>query len=599
MASRIRILPSALADQIAAGEVVERPASVVKELVENAIDAGAQRIEVLVEDGGQGLLAVIDDGLGMAPDDAALCVQRHATSKISTREELFALRSLGFRGEALPSIASVSRFSLTTRTQAALAGTRVEIVGGSQPVIAEHAAPKGTRVEVRELFFNVPARLKFLKSRATESAHVTSVCLRAALAHPEITFRLVRDGRTVQEHLRASSPIARIAAAFPDDRLRVHEGSFEGAQLFAALAAPERARNGSANLHLYVNQRPVRDTALARAIAYAYGSVLPPGRFPVGVVQLTLDPSEVDVNVHPQKLEVRFARGRALLDALTRFLAKALGTSAWSGPAARNPGYWQARLAADGGTLGGPTTSSAGALSADPWQLAGAAPSDMADRVAERVDTTPDDRLAAATDAPRLLGARGFFASLRPLGQAQRTFLVCEGETALYVIDQHAADERVRFDALRRAHQQRSVRAQDLLFPERVECSELEAQAIEEHAGELQRFGLPCSRLGPTTVIVSGIPALLRRAPPARLLRDLLAELSRGGERAFSDALDMALATMACHAAVRAGDALSAEEIAELLRSLDDVSDFQGHCPHGRPIVCTLGWDELARQLGR
>ncbi len=605
---RIQILPGDLADQIAAGEVVERPASVVKELVENAIDAGARRVDVDVADGGQSLIRVSDDGSGMERADALLSVQRHATSKLRSRDDLFAIHTLGFRGEALPSIASVSRFSLITRSEEfsiePRAGTRITVDGGSPPVASDEGCAKGTRVEVRDLFYNVPARLKFLKSKATEGGHVASVCLRAALAHHELTIQLRRDGRLAQEFLRASDPMQRVQAVFADEKLATYEGSFEGARVLAALGAPERARSGSAQLHLYVNRRPVRDTALSRAISYAYGSVLPPGRYPFGVVYLEVDPSEVDVNVHPQKLEVRFARGRALLDALTRFLAKALGTSAFSGPASRGGSYWQARLSpaiagpaatpglgylqpAAAAAISGGTTSTAGdpTDAADPWQLDGSR-------------GAAGDRVSDAASPP-LIGARGFFGSLRPLGQAQRMFLICEGHDALYVLDQHAADERVRFDSLRRAHLAREVRVQVLLFPERMECSEIEAQAVEDHHQELAALGLPCSRLGPTTVAIMGVPALLTRATPTRLLRDVLTELAHAGERAFSDAIDMALATMACHGAIRAGDALDPQEIAELLRSLDEVSDFQGHCPHGRPIVCTLPFRELEHRLGR
>ena len=620
----IRILPDALADQIAAGEVVERPASVVKELIENSIDAGATRISVEIEEGGLNLIRVSDDGSGMVPEDAALCVQRHATSKIQTRDDLFTIRTLGFRGEALPSIASVSRFSLATRPRDQHAGIQLRIEGGLPAESTAIGCAPGTTIEVRDLFFNVPARLKFLKSKATESGHVANTCLRAALAHPERAFSLRRDGRAGLEFLAKQNLFERVAAAFPDERLQSYELEFEGVQLQAALAAPERARSGAAHLHLFVNRRPIRDQTLARCVAFAYGSVLPPGRFPVGALYLELEPSEVDVNVHPQKLEVRFARGRALLDKLTRSLAHKLGTSAWSGPSARGHDYWKERLAgapASSGGWGAPAAGGGWAIpdrpaapppeaatatsgfaagggeagasqspapyplphaEVDPWGLAG----DLAEQRSEMVGAG-------------LLEQPGFFASLRVLGQARRTFLVCEGAQGILILDQHAADERVRFDHLRRSYQNREVKVQRLLFPERVEVSELEASLIEQCQEELSTLGLECSRLGPSTVAVAAVPALLTRASPVRLLRDVLSELTRSGERAFADAIDMALATMACHAALRAGDALSESECRALLRALDRVSDFQGHCPHGRPILCTLDFGELEQRLGR
>jgi DNA mismatch repair protein MutL len=601
----IRILPDALADQIAAGEVVERPASVVKELIENAIDAAASRVTVDLEQGGLQLIRVNDDGCGMVPEDATLCVQRHATSKLRSSEELFSIRTLGFRGEALPSIASVARFSLTTRTRDQLEGTQLRVDGGGRAEPRTVGCAPGTTIEVRDLFYNVPARLKFLKSKATEGAHVANTCLRAALAYPQLALTLTRDGRAAQNFLAKQTFVERVAAAFPDDTLRQYEAVFEGAQLRAALGAPERARSGATHLHLFVNGRPVRDPTLARCVAFAYGSVLPPGRFPVGAIHIELDPSEVDVNVHPQKLEVRFARGRALLDALTRSLAQKLGTSAWSGPAARGNEYWKERLggspwpAAPAAAAQAPVPYAAprpeSADEPDGWGLSGAADTAPSAAVGEAIVAPP-----SATSGPRtLLAERGFFGSLRVLGQARSTFLVCEAERGILILDQHAADERVRFDQLRRAYAGRSVRVQRLLFPERVECTELEAGLVEQHHDEFEQVGLHCSRLGPTTIAVAGVPALLARAAPARLLRDMLAELTRSGERAFADTVDMALATMACHAAIRAGDSLSQDEQSALLRALDAVEDFQGHCPHGRPILCTLPFDELEQRLGR
>jgi len=624
-----------LADQIAAGEVVERPASVVKELIENAIDAGATRITVEIEEGGLRSIRVSDDGSGMPQDDALLCVQRHATSKLRTREDLFCIRTLGFRGEALPSIASVSRFTLSTRIREEVAGTQLRIDGGADKGHQAIGCAPGTRIEVAELFYNVPARLKFLKSKGTESGHVSSTCTRAALAHPTLALTLFRDGRQSHEFLPTQSLADRVRAAFPDEPLTTYDLTCDGATLHAVLGAPERARSGSAHLHLFVNQRPVRDLALARCISFAYGSVLPPGRFPVGAIHIELDPTEVDVNVHPQKSEVRFARGRALLDAITRALARVLGTSAFSGPLARSQSFWTDRLrdavAGAPGSGVAPTTLSASSnyssppggsategypptaagpnasMEADPWGLSDASrpaahypspdPWQGVDHVADGSAQTAAARGAHA--APSLLEATGFFTGLRLLGQVRRTFLVCESQSGILIIDQHAADERVRFDQLRRSHAERSVRVQRLLFPERVECTELEAALVEEHHDELDQVGLECSRLGPNTVAVAAVPALLARAAPSRLVRDLLSELTRSGERAFQDALDMALATMACHAAVRAGDALSDVEAVALLRQLDAVQDFQRHCPHGRPILCNLPFDELEHRLGR
>lgn len=600
MAGRIHVLDDALADQIAAGEVVERPASVVKELLENALDAGATTITVEITKGGTVEIVVSDDGHGMIPQDAVLAIRRHATSKLSRLSDLTAIATLGFRGEALPSIASVSRFELTTRPREAVAGTRVRVAGGAAPEVAEIGAAPGTTVRVRELFFNVPARRKFLKSVGTESARVAEVCRRAALAHPELHLTLRRDGRRGAEYLRAGDRGQRAAMVLSKTKLDRVQGERDGVTVEALLGAPEGARAGAGGLHLFINGRPVKDRALARAVAFAYGSVLPPGRYPVGVVYVELDPEEVDVNVHPQKTEVRFARSRGVLDALTRVLANGLGTSAWSGPAARKGGFWNQRLSTGAAPPVPPPE-----VGSDPWGLSASTAADA-----------PGPALAAGEPVPYgvppevpyaqdlrgdgpLLASSGFFASLRVLGQVRKMLIVCEGADGLHVIDQHAGDERVRFDQLRRTYRDQEVAIQRLLMPERVEVTEEEAVVCEERREALAAVGLDVALIGERTVAVRGVPALVKRASAERLLRDVLVELTRSGERAFGDAVDMALATMACHGAIRAGDPLSIEECRALLRSMDAVEDFGGHCPHGRPVVYSVEFGELERRLGR
>jgi DNA mismatch repair protein MutL len=613
---RIAVLPDDLADQIAAGEVVERPSSVVKELIENAIDAGARRIVVEIESGGVARVRVVDDGDGMSHADAVLSIRRHATSKLRTREDLAAIRSLGFRGEALPSIASVCRFSLITRAREHAAddpaGTRVDIEGGSEPKVTTIGAATGTIIEARDLFFNMPARLKFLKSRATETGHVANVVTRAALAYPALAFTLFADKRRTREFLPAKSFGERAQAVLIGEPLTSFEDEAGGVRIEAALGAPERARAGASGLHLLINGRPVRDNALARAIAYAYGSVLPPGRYPAGALHLTLDPSVIDVNVHPQKLEVRFANARATFDTVTKLIAKHLGTSAWRGPVRTPATFWEERLglglpgvddtrpsheraAAEPAPYAGQRAPSHGLDGNDAWGIGEGFVGVAEARAVEQPRNAPHEAPAQAL----LPGAPGFFGALRFLGQTQRTLLICEGADALYIIDQHAADERVRYDRLHRARQARTMATQRLLFPERVELSEDEAALIDASRTELAEAGLECTLIGARTIAVHTVPTLLASAPPERLLRDVLDELERRGERAFSDAIDMALATMACHAAIRAGDALSREQVEALLKNLDQVSDFSGHCPHGRPVLHSVPFADLLRKLGR
>jgi DNA mismatch repair protein MutL len=673
--ARVRVLPDDLANQIAAGEVVERPASVVKELVENALDARARRIRVDIEGGGVGLVRVTDDGTGMDRADAALAVVRHATSKIGSMDDLRRITSFGFRGEALPSIASVSRFSLRTQRPDDVEGTLVRIEGGGPAEISPCGIAAGTSIEVRDLFYNVPARRKFLRAVSTESAHVTDVVEAAALCRPDVTLVLARDGRVAREWLRAASREERARDVFDDEPLATCRGDRGPLSVEAFLSRPERARAGATRLLFFVNGRPVKDRTLARMVANAYGSVLEPGRYPVGVVHLDLPPEIVDVNVHPQKAEVRFAEGRAIQDALYKIIAGPLakafglpapGNSPWAHyhknrnenpPAipdkpevadppltALLPGLFTPPSPAPFGgrkerpapererpttTWSGsgrlpPATSSESRHAApgqtpldlipaplhepDPWGLiAETPPPFLVAGTPQPADPpsapTPSDPrpVAYPTAAERALLADrpSAFGSLTFVAQVRRTFLVCEGHDGLYVLDQHAAAERVTFERLRTAYGARAVASQRLLIPEHFTVTAEEAAILEEAQDEIWRAGLEVSLKGPRDAAITALPQLLAaRASPIVLVRDLLSELSRVGERAFSGAIDLALATMACHGSVRAGDALPREEAEALLRSLDEV-DFAGHCPHGRPVVMRIRWAELEQKVGR
>jgi DNA mismatch repair protein MutL len=587
---KIRRLSDDLANQIAAGEVVERPASVVKELVENALDAGATRVRVDIELGGTALVRIADDGEGMAEDDARLAVERHATSKIRTMDDLLRIGTFGFRGEALPSIASVSRLTLTTRARGTNEGIEVTLDGGGSPRVKPAGCAEGTIIEVKDLFFNVPARRKFLKSTATESAHTGEVVMLAALSRPDVTFTLARDGKVAREYLRAGTREERVHQVFPDETLHACRGQRGPMSIEAFLSAPERARAGAVALHIFVNGRPVENRQLARAVAQAYGSVLEPGRYPVGAVYLELPAQEVDVNVHPQKAEVRFQDARAVHDAITREMYTALAKTfalPEFGPPSR-PWDRQANFAnanananATSTWTGTPTGTSTwtgtptGASTGDEWANA-----------------------AAATLPSTLFAGAGFYRRLVFLAQSRATYLVCEGEDGIYVLDQHAAAERVTFDRLRRAFQSRAVAMQRLLVPELVDLSSAEMAALEGAADELGALGIEARAVGATRAAVHGVPQLLGRASPERLLRDVVAEASRTAGRPFGGAVDLVLATMACHGSIRAGDAVSPDEARALLAALDDV-DFSGHCPHGRPVVTRLSFGELEQRVGR
>jgi|CZKU01.1.fsa_nt_gi DNA mismatch repair protein MutL len=599
---RIQTLPTDLANQIAAGEVVERPASVVKELVENALDAGARRVNVELERGGVALIRVTDDGAGMDEDDAVLALQRHATSKIRHKDDLFALTTFGFRGEALPSIASVSRLRLATRAHGANEGVEVVLEGGGIARPRPTGAAEGTSVEVRDLFFNVPARRKFLKSTGTEAAHVTEALLLAALSRPDVSFFMVRDGRTAREWLRAGSRRERATQAFDaSERLEACAGERGPLRVEAHLAPPERARAGATGLHLLVNGRAVRDRAFARAVAQAYGSVLEPGRYPVGVVYIEVPASEVDVNVHPQKAEVRFADARALFDALTQELHRSLasafslpalgGSRGWMG--SRGPSFQPSSAAP---SPSDPFAFDGGAR--DPWKLGVHVEGALAGSLAEATGGPGGGAGVGALAGAGLFEGVGFYASLEFLAQVRAMFLVCSGADGLYVLDQHAAAERVTYDRLRRSFASRSIATQRLLLPDVIELLPAEVATLEERSDEVAALGIELRAVGGSAVAVHAVPALLARARPERIVRDLIAELGLADRRPFRDAADRILATMACHGSIRGGDAISRAEAVSLLRDLDGI-DFAGHCPHGRPVVTRIGYDELERRVGR
>jgi DNA mismatch repair protein MutL len=611
----IRVMPEALASQIAAGEVVVRPSSAVKELVENAIDAGATRCDVEIVGGGITRLVVVDDGRGMSREDAVLSFERHATSKLFAFDDLGRITTYGFRGEALASIASVSRVVIRTRQTEDDAGTVVELVPGAAPTAKPIGVPVGTTVEVRDLFFNVPARRKFLRSIGTESGYVAEVLEAAALSRPDLTFSLVRDGRRVREWLRAEGREER-ARNVIDDGLTRCDGARGPLAVEAFLSRPEQARSGAGALRLFVNGRPVRDRSLLHTVAQAYGSVLERGRYPRGVVYVDLAPSLVDVNVHPQKSEVRFVDPRAVTDAVYHILSTALARAFSLPSPSRSP--WTARPA--DAPLPGTASSTAhaadeaasraegnaeivrnGALASDPdvgatpgaSRAASSHAASFPDAVAFSGALTVSDSAAPIAPSPAVR-----WTSLRFIAQVRQTYLLCEGEEGLYVIDQHAAAERVNFDRMRKQHRSRAVPAQALLFPVTMQVTGAEAELVEAKAEELAALGVELRVRGPDVISVHAVPKLLSRASPERLVRDLLNEVSRTGGRAFSDLVDLAIATMACHGSIRAGDPLTDAEAKALLAALD-FADFAGHCPHGRPVVAFTSWPELERKVGR
>jgi DNA mismatch repair protein MutL len=518
------LLDDTLVDQIAAGEVIERPANLVKELLENAIDAGATAITVSVEDGGRAHVRVVDDGIGMSPEDAKLAIERHATSKIASFDDLVRVETLGFRGEALPSIGSVAKMTITTRQRDALEGTRVVVEGGALQEVAPVGCPPGTSVDVDDLFYNVPARKKFLRARQTEASRIYETCQRVALSHPELRLVVTSEGRTVRRYLPARDLVERAGQVFREIPLEHIEARREDVTLDAALAPAEHARPGTRQLYLMVNGRPVNDRGLARAIAFAFGDTLQPGHYPRGVVALELPPEDVDVNAHPQKTEIRFRRAAHLLDLVTRMLAGRLPASV----ASASDAYWNARIG-------------------------GAGP---------EVERRPIDvsRVAETRAAFPTLGPD----SLRLVATVRESVLVCESVDEVVVIDRARADAVRRAEALRGALQLDSAPRQSLLFPDRLTVDPLLRASMDAHAGVLHALGFDWSELGGGVVAVREVPEALSDAPGNVSLEAALRELGTRPQEP-AESLCRSLGEVA---AVPPGEALDAERTSHIVAAI-------------------------------
>jgi DNA mismatch repair protein MutL len=584
---RIRRLPGALIDQIAAGEVVERPASVVKELVENALDAGAARVRIEVRDGGRDFIAVTDDGCGMSPQDARLALERHATSKIAALEDLQGIRSYGFRGEALPAIASVSQLRLCTRLRGALEGFELRVEGGQVRHTGALGTPEGTRVEVADLFATVPARRKFLKSGSTEWGHVADGLARCALALPAVHFDVHRDGRSAFGWPAVREPLDRIAAVLGDEQAAAcvavehREGPFS---LSGWVARPDHHRPTLAGVYLFVNRRPVRDRALQHALVEVYRDWLPRGRFPSAVLFVELPAEAVDVNVHPAKSEVRFAEPAALHRLVRHGVRAAIERRSWLAPA--------------------PSGAAAGTVREVPPPLRhGFTPAAAGG---------PGDWLFAAV--PRAQAGGGFpegvpaaapaplrFADLRPLGSLLATYLVLESKDGLLLVDQHAAHERVLYERLRAGWRERSIESQRLLAPQTIALAPGQAAGLAERAAAAASYGFELEAFGADTVLVRAVPALLCERDPAALVRSLIdvwLEEESAPDPGDAGAADAIFASLACHAARRKGELLPPAEQRALLDALDAIP-WAPTCPHGRPVAVPLPLAEIERRFGR
>jgi len=604
----IQQLPDTLVNQIAAGEVVERPASVVKELVENALDAGARRIEIDLEEGGVRLVRVRDDGGGMAADDLPLAVSRHATSKIASLNDLEAVSTLGFRGEALPSIASVSRFLIGTRRAGDAHGVALEVDGGRVGQVVPKQLPLGTVVEVRDLFYNVPARRKFLRAERTELGHVEEWLRSLALARPDVELRVSHNGKPSRRY-RALAGAGE--GLFADERLAVTLGeefarhalrvehAAAGLRLHGWIAQPAYSRASADQQYLFVNGRCVRDRSVAHAMKQAYSDVLYHGRQPAWVLFLELDPTRVDVNVHPAKHEVRFRDQRLVHDFVYRTVNDALAhTRAGSAePAA-------ATAQATAAPAHARHAPSAGATAA--WN-AMAPQASMPLQVDEARAAYAGLYGGVSPPPPRPgpvpLPPADAAAGVPPLGyaiaQLHGIYILAETADGLVVVDMHAAHERIGYERLKAAHDSEGLRAQPLLVPQTVAVSEREADVAEQEAATLAELGFEVDRSGPGSLLLRSVPALLAHGDTEALLRDVLADLREHGESLrVRGARDALLSTMACHGAVRANRRLTIPEMNALLRQMEET-ERSGQCNHGRPTWAHFPLAEIDRWFMR
>ena len=584
----IRVLSEEVASQIAAGEVVERPSSVVKELVENSIDAGAQDVRVETRAGGKQFIRVTDDGCGVAAAEVEVAFHRHSTSKLTTANDLNDITTLGFRGEALASIAAVSRMTFVTRAAEEQVGTLLRLEGGRVVARQESGRPSGTAVTVEDLFFNVPARRKFLRTERTERRHIDAWLTRYAMAYPRLRVTLVHDGKSTFQYpgndrlrdvlvavygLEVAAALLEIDPAAPV--------AMSGTQVSGFVSPPSLHRANRGYITLFVNGRWVQDTRLTYAIIQAYHTLLPSGRYPLAVVMVSLPPSEVDVNVHPAKAEVRFQDSDAVFRAVQRAARHTLIERSPVPVATRRPTSW-------------PSVSPS--LSVQRRErLAGLTPKQSNAQLpfvevgpGSSIETGP--RPAAST--------QGGIPPLRVVGQLGATYIVAEGPEGLYLLDQHAAHERVLFEQLLVERQQAAVASQTLLEPQTVELAPEAASLLEEHLDSLKNLGFQMEPFGGATVLVRAVPAIASQADPRQLLEDVAAALE-AGDVPLGDTLEDIVARQVCkRAAVKAGQVLGQAEMEALVRSLERCASPRT-CPHGRPTMVHLSVEQLAREFGR
>lgn len=608
----VRILDEHLINKIAAGEVVERPASVVKELLENALDAGATEVRVHLRAGGRNLVRIVDDGSGMDRTDALMSLERHATSKIRCDDDLFRVTTLGFRGEAIPSIASISKFELVTRAQGREEGTRIVVEGGKLLAVEPAGAAAGTDISVASIFYNLPARRKFLRSVDTELGHCIEAITRELLIRPHIDLEVTHEDRLHLRCARTDDARRRAAELLGPHGEALVPVSFErGSLRVSGLVSPVGVHRQSAanSSYLYVNGRFVRDHVVRRAVSQAYGGLVPKDRYPVVVLQIAVPPQDVDVNVHPAKTEVRFVNAFDLQHAVAEGLRLALQDHGIQRPVpiearyrGAQPATEQVRMVLDAPRhpiVAPAAATPLPAASPPPVGTATTSPSAATSPATAPASAAPPSApVASLPSGTRALLPVARFGDLRIVGQLARTYILCEGGGELLIVDQHAAAERITLGKLQRDPKAALGGSQRLLTPFLVELGPARAKMLAAHADALAETGLDLTHLGGGTIAVQGVPAPLARRDLAVLLGDIADDLLAGGPGHMAQGvLDLVLATMACHSSVRANETLDERSMRALIEQLDEVD--HAVCAHGRPVVIRMGVGELERRFHR
>ncbi len=618
METKIHILPEELCNKIAAGEVVERPSSVVKELLENALDAGASDILVELEAGGKRLIRITDNGCGMNRQDAFLSFERHATSKIRTDTDLFALITLGFRGEALASIASVSRLQLKTCDNDNGLGQQIYAEGGKIKNADEIGLPRGTVIEVRNLFFNLPARKKFLRKEQTELGHAADVVTKQALANPTVSFRLKHNDRKMLDLRREKGVRERVAAllgrSLLPDLLLVESQNGDDLRLTGLISQPQLTRSAASHIYTFINGRYIRDRVVQHAVMDGYRHLLMKGRYPVVVLFLEIDPAQVDVNVHPTKHEVRFREQSLVHDFIAKNLQQILRPAEWlERPTFEPPDekvenhspepQIQISEEVQGVQPHDSVREPAGYYShpAENCQHRQPLPEGAEPRFVDASQPLQRSGNDFADNQYRLPGseASGFFTRLQILGQYHQSYILCQDGADLILIDQHAAHERVGFEKLRHAYAAGTIPSQTLLFPEVLELDFNSATALGDQQQELAGLGFQIEPFGGKAFALKAIPQLLGNRDAVKLVVDVALELERIGRTGqLRDSIDEILILMACHSVIRANQALATVEIKALFQELDKI-DFKANCPHGRPVMQRMTLTEVERLFRR